>query len=107
MDAPLIWHIEQYLRKTGMRASNFGREAAKDPRLVFDLRQGREPGRRIVRKVHDYMEERGTDPVIPRAPATPVIKTRRRSVRRAPELLHPVRVDAGRACSAKKIRVNN
>lgn len=96
MDAPLIWHIEKYLRKTGMRASNFGREAAKDPRLVFDLRRGREPGRRIVRKVQDYMEERGSDPVIKPAAQTSSVK-RRRAARRPIDLLLPERVDAGRA----------
>ncbi len=107
MDAPLIWHIEKYLRKTGMCASSFGRDAVKDPRLVFDLRRGREPGRRIVRRVCDYMEERGPDPVTPRKPAArpvprpvprpalrPALRPRLSALTR-PSM--PRRADAGRA----------
>ncbi len=95
MDAPLIWHIEKYLRKTGMRASNFGREAVKDPRLVSDLRQGREPGKRIAERVFDYMEERGPDPVLPRQPRTP--PPPRRPLPKPQYINRPARVDAGRA----------
>lgn len=74
MIAPLIWHIEKYLHKTGMAASMFGRESVRDPKLVFDLRKGREPGRRLSGRVEDYMEERGPDPVIRpvRVPAAPL-----------------------------------
>lgn len=64
MNAPLIWHVEKYLRTTGMCASSFGREAAHDPGLVFDLRRGREPGAKLASRVKDYMEERGPDPVV-------------------------------------------
>ena len=34
--------IEKYLRRTKMPPTKFGRLAANDPRLVFDLRNGRE-----------------------------------------------------------------
>lgn len=34
--------IELYLRRTGMPATKFGRLAVNDPRLVGDLRNGRE-----------------------------------------------------------------
>ena len=34
--------IETFLRTTGMRPTRFGRLAARDPRLVFDIRMGRE-----------------------------------------------------------------
>jgi len=34
--------IEKFLRVTGMPETRFGRLAANDPRLVRDLRQGRE-----------------------------------------------------------------
>ncbi len=95
MTAPLIWHIEKFLRVTGMRPSNFGREAAKDPRLVFDLRQGREPGARLATRVQDFMEERGTDPVIkPERPAYIPRRPRRTSYVRPSS---PARADAAKA----------
>lgn len=70
-NAPLIWHVEKYLRVTGMPASTFGRDAARDPGLVFDLRRGREPGQRLATRVQDYMEERGPDPVVRHCAASP------------------------------------
>ena len=37
----LLREIERHLTKTGTTATRFGRNAANDPCLVFDLRQGR------------------------------------------------------------------
>jgi hypothetical protein len=51
----LIRQIEVFLRRTGMRATTFGRLAARDPRFVFDLRQGREPRRATERRVEHFM----------------------------------------------------
>ena len=39
----LLRRIERFLRITGTSPTRFGRQAAQDPRLVFDLRNGREP----------------------------------------------------------------
>ena len=39
----LLHRIEGYLRKSGTAATRFGMEVAGDPRLVFDIRRGREP----------------------------------------------------------------
>lgn len=39
----LLRRIELYLHATGTCATQFGREAVRDPRFVFDLRRGREP----------------------------------------------------------------
>lgn len=39
-----------------MPAARFGREAMKDPRFVFDLRNGREPRARTVERVLAYLE---------------------------------------------------
>lgn len=39
----LLMKVERYLRQAEMTPSRFGRAAAGDPRLVFDLRKGREP----------------------------------------------------------------
>ena len=41
---PLLSSIESYLRRTRMPPSRFGRLAVRDPRLVFDLENGRVPG---------------------------------------------------------------
>jgi len=48
-------HIEAFLRRTGMAPTRFGREAARDPRLVFDLRRGREPTDRMQRRIEHFM----------------------------------------------------
>ena len=39
----LICSINQFLSRHQMAPTVFGRCAAQDPRLVFDLRNGREP----------------------------------------------------------------
>lgn len=38
----ILRRIEVYLRRSNVPATRFGREAAHDPRLVLDLRRGRE-----------------------------------------------------------------
>jgi len=38
-----------------MPATKFGRLAVRDPRLVLDLRNGREPRRRMVIRVEHFM----------------------------------------------------
>jgi len=37
----LLWRIECYLKTSETSPTRFGRAAAHDPRLVFDLRNGR------------------------------------------------------------------
>lgn len=51
----LIRDIEKFLRRTGLAATRFGRLAASDPRLVFDLRNGRDPRKPMVRRVEHFM----------------------------------------------------
>ncbi len=51
----LLWLIEKYLRRTGTAPTRFGRMATNDPRLVFDLRNGRELGIRTERRVRAYL----------------------------------------------------
>lgn len=38
----LLHEVETYLRRTATPPSRLGREAARDPRLVFDMRRGRQ-----------------------------------------------------------------
>lgn len=47
----LLVEIERCMRKRNIAASRFGRDAARDPRFVFDLRQGREPRARTQARV--------------------------------------------------------
>ena len=47
--------IERHLRETGVPPTRFGRGAVNDPRLVGDLRRGREPGPRTVRRIEAYI----------------------------------------------------
>ena len=51
----LIRKIEVFLRRTRMPPTRFGRLAARDPRLVFDLRGGREPRAVTERRVEHFM----------------------------------------------------
>ena len=51
----LLWTIEKHLRRTGTPPSRFGRMAINDPRLVNDLRNGRQPGLRTERRVRAYI----------------------------------------------------
>lgn len=51
----LIREIEKFLRAHGLSATTFGVLAASDPRLVFDLRNGREPRKRMRLRVEHFM----------------------------------------------------
>lgn len=47
--------IEKFLWRTNMPPSKFGRLAARDPRLVHDLRRGREPGPRLSARLRAFL----------------------------------------------------
>jgi hypothetical protein len=49
--------IERFLRRSGMSASRFGLEAARDPRFVSDLRQGRAPRALLERRVTAWLNK--------------------------------------------------
>ncbi len=57
---PLLTKIERYLRATATPPSRFGREAARDPRFVFDLRNGREPRDTTVTRVLAFIDTVGS-----------------------------------------------
>ena len=48
--------VEAFLVKTGMRASDFGREAIGDPNFVTHLRRGRSPTLATADKVTAFIE---------------------------------------------------
>ncbi|MDF7774973.1 hypothetical protein P1X14_06935 [Sphingomonas sp. AOB5] len=50
--------IQIFLKDSGMPETRFGRMAVNDPRLVRDLRNGREPGPRMVRRIESFLAER-------------------------------------------------
>ncbi len=64
----LLREIEKFLRRTGMPATKFGRLAVRDPRLVLDMRNGREPRRRMVIRVEHFMNNYAPTLSIPQEP---------------------------------------
>jgi len=52
----LLARIERFLRRTRIPATRFGREAMGDPRFVFDLRRGREPGPRTAARALAWLD---------------------------------------------------
>jgi hypothetical protein len=52
----LLRRIERYLRRSGTPATRFGREAVRDPRIVRDMRNGREPGPNMVVRLSAYLD---------------------------------------------------
>ena len=52
----LLREVEKFLKSSNMPAARFWREAVKDPRFVFDLRNGREPRPRTVERVRAFLE---------------------------------------------------
>jgi hypothetical protein len=51
------WKIERFLREGRMAATTFGRLAAGDPRLVHDLRNGREPGDAMIARIENFLKD--------------------------------------------------
>lgn len=57
MTDPLLHRIDRFLKQSGMPPTLFGRLAVHDPRLVGDLRNGRQPGPRMVKNVEHFMNK--------------------------------------------------
>jgi hypothetical protein len=53
----LLYQIETCLRLTRLPPSRFGRDAVRDPRIVHDLRRGRQPGERMERRLRSYIRQ--------------------------------------------------
>ncbi len=49
--------VEQFLQRTGMPRTKFGRLAVNDPRLVGDLRNGRQPGPRMTARIASFIRD--------------------------------------------------
>lgn len=52
----LLTRIERHLRLSGTAPTRFGRDAARDPRLVLDMRNGREPRPALSRRLATYLD---------------------------------------------------
>lgn len=52
----MLGKIERYLRQNGEKPTRFGRIVANDPRLVFDLREGRTVGPRLAARIENFLE---------------------------------------------------
>lgn len=50
------WIVERFLREYDMPATKFGRLAARDPRLVLDMRMGRELRPKMCEKVKLFIQ---------------------------------------------------
>lgn len=53
----LLRAIEICLKATEIPPSRFGRDSVRDPRLVHDLRRGRQPGQRMERRVRVHLAD--------------------------------------------------
>lgn len=56
----LLFAVERAMRKYHIPASRFGREATHDPRLVFDLRNGRQPRQETESRVLEFIAARAS-----------------------------------------------
>ncbi len=52
---PLLMKIQNFLRRSGMAETRFGRLSVNDPRLVGDLRRGRQPGAKVSARVERFI----------------------------------------------------
>ena len=57
----LLREIEKFMRETGMPWTKFGRLSVHDPRFVHDLRNGREPGKKISLRAEHFMNKWRSD----------------------------------------------
>lgn len=48
--------IEKFLRRTNMPVTKFGRLVAHDPRLVLDMRNGREPRPEMCERIDAFID---------------------------------------------------
>lgn len=55
MEIPLPARIEAYLKRSGTSATRFGREAAGDPKLVHDIRCGRQLRGSTIRRIEAFL----------------------------------------------------
>lgn len=50
-----VTDVEAFLTRSGMSATNFGREVVNDPNFMTDLRNGRDPKIGMVDRVYEFI----------------------------------------------------
>ncbi len=55
MELNIIYEVERFLTEQGIPPTKLGRIVAHDPRLVLDMRNGRQVRPKMQRKLRDYM----------------------------------------------------
>ncbi|APG62149.1 hypothetical protein LPB140_04260 [Sphingorhabdus lutea] len=53
----MLREVEKFLRENDMPPTKFGRLVAHDPRLVLDMRMGREVRSAMQRKIRQFIDE--------------------------------------------------
>lgn len=53
----VLREIERYLVRAKIAPTRFGRDVANDPRLVLDMRNGREPRPATIAKIRAHIGE--------------------------------------------------
>ena len=56
MTSPLLHRINHFLKESGLPPTQFGRMAARDPKLVDDLRKGRIPGAQMCARIEQFIQ---------------------------------------------------
>ena len=51
----VLMRVQRYLKDSGMAPTLFGRRVANDPRLVLDMRNGREPRGPMVERIEAFI----------------------------------------------------
>jgi hypothetical protein len=55
---PILRRIERHLQATDSHPTRFGRDALGDPRLVADLKKGRQPSAATVARIEAAIQAR-------------------------------------------------
>lgn len=55
--ASLLTAIERYIEAAELTPTTFGKQAAGDPTLVFDMKEGRELRSKTAAKIEAYMRD--------------------------------------------------
>ena len=58
MQFQLQRRVERFIKSNRIPPTRFGRDAVRDPRLIFDMRQGRQLRPATVRRLSAYLDER-------------------------------------------------
>ncbi len=53
----LILRVEKFMRETRIKPATLGRKIAGDPRLIFDMRLGRNPRHPMQNRIEAYLRE--------------------------------------------------